>query len=431
MTSEGKRRVYSWICFDFANSAYGTIVGTFVYATLFTTQIAADEASGTFIWGVAVAISSVSIGLLSPVLGAIADAYSWKRRMMGSCVVLCSIASFALFFPLPGQAIPAAIIFSIGTIAIELAIVFNNAFLPEIAPKESHGKVSGQAFAAGYLGGLLCLGLSLIGFVDTDSPWFGFSKDAVQNVRATSLMVGVWVFVFALPMLLLVKEKQTPRPSHGAGEVVSNAISRLAETFRHLRSYQNIFWLFVSRIFYNDALVTAFTFGAIYAAGTFQFSPEQILVFGVALNVFAGLGAFGFSFLEDRIGSRKTIIISLICLSASSVAAVFVETKAGFWACAIVLGIFIGPNQSASRAFLSRIAPSDKVNEFFGFFAFSGKATSFLGPLLCGALTATYDSQRVGMAIVPVLFVIGLVVLVFKTRPFSGEEKQDKHPACF
>ena len=161
-------------------------------------------------------------------------------------------------------------------------------------------------------------------------------------------------------------------------------------------------------------------FGAIYAAGTFQFSPEQIHGFGVALNVFAGLGAFGFSFLEDRIGSRKTIIISLICLSASSAAAVFVETKAGFWACAIVLGIFIGPNQSVSRAFLSRIAPSDKVNEFFGFFAFSGKATSFLGPLLCGALTATYDSQRVGMAIVPVLFVIGLVLLVFKTRPFSG-----------
>ena len=158
------------------------------------------------------------------------------------------------------------------------------------------------------------MGLSLIGFVDTDSPWFGFSKDAVQNVRATSLLVGVWVFVFALPMLLLVKERQTPRPSHGVREVASNAISRLAETFRHLRSYQNIFWLFVSRIFYNDALVTAFTFGAIYAAGTFQYSPEQILVFGVALNVFAGLGAFGFSFLEDRIGSRKTIIISLICL---------------------------------------------------------------------------------------------------------------------
>jgi len=309
-----------------------------------------------------------------------------------------------------------------GTASIELAIVFNNAFLPEIAPRESHGKVSGQAFAAGYLGGLICLGLSLIGFVDTETPWFGFSKDAVQNVRATSLLVGVWVFVFSLPMLILVKEKQTPRPSHGAGEVVGNAISRLAETFRHLRSYQNIFWLFVSRIFYNDALVTAFTFGAIYAAGTFRFAPEQILIFGVALNVFAGVGAYAFSFLEDRIGSRKTIIISLICLSASSAAAVFVETKAGFWACAIVLGIFIGPNQSASRAFLSRIVPKEKANEFFGFFAFSGKATSFLGPLLCGALTATYDSQRVGMAIVPALFVIGLVVLVFKTRPFSGEE---------
>ncbi len=416
VSSDRKRRIISWACFDFANSAYGTIVGTFVYATFFTSTIASDDETGIFVWGVTVAIASLSIGLLSPALGAIADAYGWKRRMMGVFISLCAAASFALFFPGPGDVILAAIVFGIGTVSVELAIVFNNAFLPELAPKDEHGRISGQAFAAGYLGGLICLVLSLYVFIGRETPLFGLADDSYVNVRATNLLVGVWVVVFSLPMLLWVKDQRKPRPAQGTGEIAKQAVARLSETFRHIQSYRNVFWLFVARVFYNDALVTAFTFGAIYAAGTFEFEPKEILVFGVALNVCAGMGAFVFSFIEDRIGSRMTIIISLVCLLASSAAAVFVTGKVGFWACAIVLGIFIGPNQSASRAYLSRIAPAEKVNEFFGFFAFSGKATSFLGPLLCGALTASFSSQRIGMAVVPALFALGLWLMLAKTR---------------
>ena len=417
MSFERKRRVFSWACFDFANSAFTTLIGTFLYSNLFVFVIAPDEFEGTRMWGYAVAISSVAIGLLSPALGAIADAYGWKRRFMASFIILCSLASCALYFPEPGQAMLALILFSIGTIAVEMAIVFNNAFLPEIAPREEHGKISGLAFAVGYAGGLICLGLALVGFVQPEQPWFGLSKEGSQHIRATNALVGIWVLVFSLPMLLWVKDSRKPQPSSGVGDIATQSFRRLSETFRHIRSYRNVFWLFLSRVFYNDALVTVFAFGAIYATGTFGFERSEVLQFGIVLNVCAGLGAFIFSFIEDRIGSRITIVISLICLLASSAAAVIVQSQTGFWICAIVLGLFIGPNQSASRAFLSRMAPQEKVNEFFGFFAFSGKATSFLGPFLCGLLTAQFDSQRVGMAIVPILFAIGLWLILWKTKP--------------
>ena len=414
---ERKRRLFSWACFDFANSAFTTLVGTFVYSNLFIRAIAPDTYTGTQMWGMAVALSSVAIGLLSPALGAIADAYGWKRRFMASFIVLCSIASCALYFPEPGQALWALALFSIGTIAVEMAIVFNNAFLPEIAPREQHGKISGLAFAAGYAGGLICLGLALVGFIQTDQPWFGLSQENAQSARATSVLTGVWVLVFSIPMLLWVKDSRKPKPASGPGEIAAQSFRRLSETFRHIRSYRNVFWLFLARVFYNDGLVTVFAFGAIYATGTFGFALDEVLKFGIVLNVCAGLGAFLFSFIEDRIGSRITIIISLICLLVSSAAAVLVQTQGGFWVCAIVLGLFIGPNQSASRAFLSRMAPPEKVNEFFGFFAFSGKATSFLGPLFCGILTAQFDSQRVGMTVVPILFAVGLWLMFWKTEP--------------
>ena len=417
MSFERKRRIFSWACFDFANSAFTTLIGTFLYSNLFVFAIAPNEFEGTRMWGYAVAISSVAIGLLSPALGAIADAYGWKRRFMASFIILCSLASCALYFPESGQVIFALILFSIGTIAVEMAIVFNNAFLPEIAPREEHGKISGLAFAVGYAGGLICLGLALVGFVQPEQPWFGLSKEGSQHIRATNVLVGIWILVFSLPMLFWVKDSRKPKPSSGAGDIAAQSFRRLSDTFRHIRSYRNVFWLFLSRVFYNDALVTVFAFGAIYATGTFGFERSEVLIFGIVLNVCAGLGAFFFSFVEDRIGSRITIVISLVCLLASSLAAVIVQSQTGFWICAIVLGLFIGPNQSASRAFLSRMAPPEKVNEFFGFFAFSGKATSFLGPFLCGLLTAQFDSQRVGMAIVPILFAIGLWLILWKTKP--------------
>ena len=418
--SVSRRSIFSWACFDFANSAFSTLVVTFIFATFFTEGIAADKIEGTRLWGMGVAISSCLIAVLSPPLGAVADAFAWKKRLMLACVGVCAMGSFGLFFPQRGDALLALSLFVAANVAVELSIVFNNGFLRDLAPLEKQGKISGLAWAFGYLGGLLCLAIALVGFVMPEQAWFGLDKERFEHIRATNVLVGVWVLVFSLPMVFWLQESRPAAPAEGVATLARQSFGRLRETFTHVREYRNVFWLLVARMLYNDGLATVFAFGAIYAMGTFGFAFSEVLVFGIVLNVCSGVGAFLFSFVEDRIGSRTTIVISLVFLAVSSVAALLVTTQAGFWACAVGLGLFIGPNQSASRAFMSRISPPEKVGEFFGFFAFSGKATAFFGPLLCGQLAGWFDSQRAGMSVVPLLLVSGMILLLWKTRSESG-----------
>ncbi|MCH6258894.1 MFS transporter [Puniceicoccaceae bacterium K14] len=170
MPQSRKKRIFAWACFDFANSAFTTLVVTFIYSSYFAKGIALNPEVGTRSWGSAVAVSSLLLAVLSPALGAVADAYGWKKRMMVACLVLCSVCTMGLFWPQQGDVLGALTLFVVANVAIELSIVFNNAFLPEIAPKESHGKVSGQAWAFGYVGGLLCLGVALVGFVFPEQP---------------------------------------------------------------------------------------------------------------------------------------------------------------------------------------------------------------------------------------------------------------------
>ena len=417
--SSGKR-ISAWACFDFANSAFGTLVLTFIYNTYFTKAIATDENVGTQQWGNTVALASIIIALLSPMLGAAADAFGWKKRFMATSIAMACLATAGLYFPVEGQTFLALFLFGLALVATELSIVFNNAFLPEIAPKEVHGKVSGRAFALGYVGGLICLFIALIGFVpDQGDPWFGLSRESGANVRATNVLVAVWFAVFSIPILTLVKEAKPPLHGESLATVVRLSFKRLNDTFHHLRSYQQLFWLLIARLFYNDGLVAIFSFGGIYATVEFGFTFQDLMIFGIVLNVCSGLGALVFSFVEDKIGSRITILITLYSLIGASATALFIESKTAFWACAVVIGLFIGPNQSASRAFLSRLTPPEKANEFFGFFAFSGKATAFLGPVLYGQLTGIFDSQRVGMASVPFLFLLGLALMIWKVRPWK------------
>ena len=167
----------------------------------------------------------------------------------------------------------------------------------------------------------------------------------------------------------------------------------------------------IARLIYNDGLITIFAFGGIYAQGTFGFTTEDVIVFGIALNVAAGLGALAFGFLDDIIGGKPTIFISLAGLFAAGLLAVLTTSETLFWVAGIVVGILAGPNQAASRSLMGRFVPPDKETEFYGFFAFSGKATSFLGPLLLGQFTLLFDSQRAGVSTVLLFFIVGALLL--------------------
>ncbi|HSH14257.1 MAG TPA: MFS transporter, partial [Desulfurivibrionaceae bacterium] len=286
--------------------------------------------------------------------------------------------------------------------------VFYNGFLPELAPPGKIGSVSGYGWGLGYVGGLAAMFLAMTTMVNPETPWFGLSRELGQNIRATNLLVAAWFGLFSLPFFLLVKE---PRPRPARLFQPREVFTRLAATFREIRRYRQIFQFLLARLLYNDGLITIFAFGGIYAAGTFGFSFPEIMLFGIVLNIMAGLGAFAFGFCDDRLGGKATVLISLGGLFCASVLALTATAKPWFWLAGVLVGIFSGPNQSASRSLLARLTPLSKENEFFGFFAFSGKFTAFLGPLALGILTGIFQSQRAGMAVVLVLFAAGGLLL--------------------
>jgi len=292
-------------------------------------------------------------------------------------------------------------------VAFELGLVFYNAFLSDLAPPERIGRISGYGWGLGYIGGLAALVVALTVFVLPDPPLFGITTEGNFNLRATNLLVAGWFLVFSLPAFVWLRHE----PARATGRVdVEQAFRDLAVTMRLLRRYRQVGRFLLARLLYNDGLVTIFAFGGIYAVGTFDFSYAGLLMFGIALNVCAGFGAFAFGFLDDRIGGKATIGISVAALAVATLLAAVAPNWIWFWVAAMLVGIFIGPNQSASRSLMARFVPARHESEFFGFFAFSGKVTSFLGPALLGILSDAY-SQRVGVASLVVFFLLGGWVL--------------------
>jgi len=403
--------IQAWALYDFANSAFTTLVVTFIYATYFTKSIAPDETTGADMWFTGITISALIVAVLSPFVGAMADQGGHRKRFLFVTTVVCVLGSVALYFPGPGDAMAAITIFIVANVAFEMANVFYNAFLPDIAPLQRIGRISGYGWAAGYIGGLLCMVVGLVMFVNPDPPLFGLDAASGEPIRATNLLVAIWFAVFSIPMFFLVRDpRKENAPKMRA--LMQSSWFDLKRVFNDIRRYPQVFRLLVARLIYNDGLVTIFGSGGVYAAVVFDFTFQEIMIFGIALNVAAGLGAFGLGFLDDILGGKRTIMVSLVGLVAATLIAVLSQSVFWFWVAGIGVGLMAGPNQSASRSLLGRFTPPNHENEFYGFFAFSGKFTAFLGPFLLAKLTVLFGSMRFGVAIVVVLFVVGGLLLL-------------------
>ena len=407
---EKRKEIWSWCFYDFGNSAFTTLVITFIYSTYFTKAIAENEIDGTYLWSQAIAITAVIVSLLSPILGAIADKGGYRKIFLTLTTYMSIGATALLFFPIKGQILFALILVVIANVNFELGGVFYNAYLPEIVSLKKIGRISGIGWGAGYLGGLLAMLVAMVGFVSPDVPWFGLDIDTGEHIRATNILVAAWFFIFTLPAILYLKEKKI-ESANRIGVVVLNSIQALKKTFQEIKIYKNTVRFLISRLIYNDGLVTIFAFGAVYASGTFGFTFNEIMIFGIVLNIAAGSGAFLMGYIDDVIGGKLTIQISLIGLMIAVLLAVFANSKLLFWVSGIIVGLFAGPNQSASRSLMGRLTPPDKINEFYGFFAFSGKLTSFLGPMLLGIFTKYFSSQRYGVAVVFIFFFVGFLLM--------------------
>jgi UMF1 family MFS transporter len=222
------------------------------------------------------------------------------------------------------------------------------------------------------------------------------------------MLVAIWLAVFSLPLFTTLREE----PRAPVRVEIRAIFAELARTFRNVRQFRDAALFLLARLIFNDGLVTVFAFGGIYAAGTFGMTLAEVIQFGIAINVAAGAGAFLFGYVDDRIGGKRTVLVSCGALAAATVLAVWAPTRAWFWVSGMLIGIFAGPNQSASRSLMARFAPRGNENEFFGFFAFSGRLTAFAGPALLGVATQLFHSQRAGVATILLFFLVGGALLL-------------------
>ncbi len=405
-----RRAVRSWISYDWAISAFNTLVGTFIYNAYFARSFAPNEDLGMALWSRGVVISALLIALLSPVLGAVADRSGRRRQYMILMTLVCAGATALLTFVAPSDShavLKALTIYVVANVAFEMATVLYNAYLPELVTEDRIGRVSGYGWGIGYIGGLVVMVMALFFFVRPELRLSFLPTTEGFHVRATNLLVAVWILLFSIPMFLFVREKAEKTDSVD----IPGAFRELRHTFREVRRYREIVKFLVARLVYNDALVAVFVFGVIYATGTFGMDEQEVLVWGIVLNIVAGFSALAFGRIDDRLGGKKTLLITLAGLTTATAIAVVAPNKTWLWIAGILIGLFVGPNQSASRSLMGRFVPEKHKGEFFGFFAFSGKVTSFMGPMLIGVLAVPFG-QRVAVSSLLAFFVVGGLILM-------------------
>ena len=396
-----KKEVISWSLYDFANQPFTTIIVTFVYGAFFTSVIASDENTGTLLWTWGIASTAIIVSILSPILGALADKGGFRKFFLILFTWICAIFSILLYFPQSGDVFFALSLFVIANISFELGSVFCNSYLQDLSEDSNIGKISGFAWGLGFVGGLLALFIS-----------FSLFELNSVGIRGINILVGVWFLIFSIPTFIFVKDRKKDKLTK---KHFADSFTSIKTTFKEVVKYKIIMKFLIARLFYNDGLITIFAMGGIYAVNTKElaFNMNEVLVFGIVLNIAAAIGSFVFGYLEDLIGVKKVINLSLLVLIfATLMAYISPETDYPieiFWIAGVLVGLMIGPNQSCSRSLMAKLTPKEKQNEFFGFFALTGKATSFLGPILFGIITFNF-SQQVALWVVIFLFLIGLIL---------------------
>lgn len=405
MLGRGRKEVVVWSLYDFANSAFATLIVTFIFSRYFASSICGDEIRGTVLWTRAVNASSIVVALISPLLGAIADYAGRKKLFLGFFTAVCAIFTAMLFTTGRGDILPAFIFFVLANVGFEAANVFYNAFLPEVAKPEDIGRVSGIGWATGYAGGLLCM-LIALGMIQI---WVPHADDL--HIRSTNLLAAAWYATFALPLFFVLKEKSVG--SVRLAEASAEGVRRVRATFTNLRTFREAGKLLLASLLYMNGLTTSFALASIFGMSAFRMTLQEILLLGLWLNAVAGLGAWIFGFVNDRIGGKKSIAIAVAGLALSIAAGAAAPSKTWFVVAGTFFGLMVGPTQAVTRSLLGLLVPETKHAEAFGFYAFSGKASSILGPFVYGTVLQTTGSQRLAMGSMVLFFAAGLMVLGF------------------
>ena len=402
------KKIFNFALYDFANSAFTTIIITFIFATYFAKQIAPNPVLGQSYWGWTIGITGVVVALIGPLLGTIADKINYTEFFIKIFTIICISLTCLLWFSKPSEKYLIYTLFIVGlaNIFYELSLIFYNSTLKKISESNNLGKSSGFSFALGYIGGIIVLIICITIFIDNDSLPFGLSKENSENVRATSILVAFWYLIFSMPFLFNLKKTNK---------------NEIEEKINYTKNFKELIWdkglnnigkFLLARMLYADGLNAIIIMGGIFAVGVFSLEIKDLLVLSVLMNITAFIGAIVGGYANDRFSSKSVIIFSLIGLILSSSIILFLKSKIIFLFFASINGFFIGPVQSASRVFMTKSIDENNQASGFGLFALSGKLTSFIGPLLVSTITYISNSQKIGFSSAIALLLIGLLVLL-------------------
>jgi len=395
-----RREVFGWCCFDFANSAFTTIVITVVGLPYFKVVVAEGNPAAEGWWGTMLALSQVGVLLLAPLIGVVADVHASKKRYLAISALICSVATVLLFGVGAGQVWLMLGLVLVANFAFSTSENICSAFLPEISTPANAGRISGYGWSFGYLGGLLSLVIALVIISSGDGR-------AHWSFAAT----GLFFFLASLPTLLLLKERATPRPLAPGQRYLRVAWQQFADMKRELPQHRTLVLFFVAMTFYLAGLMAVVGFAAGYATEVLAMEQEQIIGLFAVLQIAGVAGAFGFGFLQDRTGPKLPLAAALVIWIVACLWASRCETVREFYLIGVLAGIGMGSLQSASRAVVSTLTPAGRSGEFFGYCGFFAKLAAVIGTFVFGNLVSLTD-YRIAIAANTGFFVIGLLILL-------------------
>lgn len=415
-----RKEIAGWCLYDAADSAFTTVIITAFYAPFFSKVIVGDPVRGAYLWGWALSGSEIVVAILAPILGAIADFSGSRKKFLAACAATIIIFTGALYFARPGMVGLAMALFIIANVGFAGGNVFIDSFLPGIANESNAGRLSGLKYGIGYLSGIIAVILASFFTQGIDTP----TPELVDRARLIPVVVAAYYSVMVIPTFLLLRDRSIPQPLPPGENYVSVGFRQLRRTFQHIRRYRELVKLLVAFLVYNDGVVTVIGFAAIYAVDTIGFTSDEIMIMFVTLNVVAAAGAISFGRLADRIGQKRTILISLAIWVIAVTLAYLAHSRTTFWIGAALVGVGMGSTQSVTRSLVALFTPQKNASEFYGFLGVAGKAMAFLGPLLFGGITKATGSQRPAIFAIAGFFVVGAILLSFVDEEKGKAEAQ-------
>ena len=408
--------------YDLANSAYTIIVVTFITSAYFANQIVGNPQLGAAYWQWTAGLCGILVAVTGPLLGNLADKEpKGKINLLHTFTIFCILFTSLFWFAKPSVDYIwyALIIFLLSNYFYEAAVIFYNSLLKSCSNENNIGKTSGFAFALGYIGCVPILLFSLYVFVLPDTAPFGLDKSKFENIRFIPVIAAIWFLIFSYPMINYFKNHIEYKENSDPTPVFKKLIALIWKN-----KFTSTGKFLLARMIYSDALIVLIAGGGVYASGVFGFTPGELLKLAIFANLVAFVGVLLGGYLNDKISSKIIILTCIavltLCVFYSSIIA---QTKAQFFINVMVISLFIGSIQSASRVMMTGLLKDDDQGSGFGLFSFSGRITAFAGPLLVGTMTFFY-SQRIGLLSISIFFILGFILMLFVDK----DQKNKKIP---